>query len=102
MRRREYYIWLRLLRLPLTISLEPLRFTIGLAFYWCRDGSGQHSHCYRAELVLPIFRFTTVIRWGPRPIAPSPIQSQGFGNIGGRTHAERHKAIEKYEDEDED
>lgn len=103
MKRREYYMWLRWCRLPLTISVEPLRFTVGLAFYRCTDGSGRHSHCYRAEIVLPVLRFTTVLTWGPRPIPPKFNLSdvQGFGDIGGYSLAKRHKVLSG-DDEDED
>lgn len=101
MKRREYYTWLRLLRLPLTVYVEPLRFTVGVAFYRCVDGSGRHSHCYRAEIVLPMVRFETSLKWGPRPMARHFNMSDvgGFGNIGGKSLAERHNPVSN-EDED--
>jgi len=104
MKRYEYYTWLRLLRLPLTIHAELLRFTVGVAFYKCVDGSGQHSHCYRVELLLPILRFVIVLRWGPRPIPRSLSMgdSQGFGNIGGRSLAERHRNINEFISDDDE
>lgn len=104
MRRREYYTWLRWCKLPLTIHAEPLRFTVGIALRQCVDGSGRHSHCYRAELVLPILRFETVLKWGPRPIPRNfnMRDIQGFGEIGGRSLAKRHESINEFiSDEDE-
>ena len=103
MKRREYYIWSRLLRRAVTIHVEPLRWTIGLAAYWCVDGSGMHSHCYRAEVAIPILRLVTVLTWGPRPIPRSNyIPLGGFGDIGGKSLARRHEAIEQFDDmEDE-
>lgn len=98
----EYYMWLRWLKLPLTIHVEPLRWTIGIAARWCVDGSGQHSHCYRAEIVLPVVRFDALLRWGPRPIPRAySLPGGGFGDIGGRSAAKRHRAIEQYEDDEE-
>jgi hypothetical protein len=104
MRRREYYTWLRWCRLPLTTHVELLRFTIGVAFYRCVDGSGRHSRCYRAELALPILRLVTVIKWGPRPIPHSfNIRDvQGFGSIGGRSLTERHRGIEELISDDDE
>lgn len=94
MKRREYYVWLRPLRTSVTIHIELLRFTAGLAAYKCVDGSGQHDHCYRVELVLPILRFVSVLRWGPRPMPHqfSMATVGGFGDIGGRSLMQRQRA----------
>lgn len=102
MKRREYYTWLRLLRLPLTVHIEPLRFTIGVAVYKCIDGSGRHSYCYRTELSIPVVRFETVIKFGPRPIPPRLEYIGGFGNIGGKSVSERHRAIAEYDADGDD
>ena len=87
----EWYKWIRGVRLPLTIYIETLRWTAGLAVYRCIDGSGRHSYCYRVEALLPILRFSTVLTWGPRPIPRTTFTlPSGFGNIGGKTWEQRH------------